>query len=203
MTRRAIGIAALLSMAIMVIVTWPSQYQLETALYRVNADETRTALVNGATVSVGDHLVLDVSATIPLYVYVFNEDSAGNGWGLFPLASQDHENPLLGGVVHTLPALEDRELTWTVDSANTVERIHILAYPERDERVEASFAALPEAQLAATGFEPRGVGRLSVHEPVPKVSAAAIIQLSRELTDDSEMRSGTWYRVIELDNPKK
>jgi len=203
MTRRAIGITALLAMATMIIVSWPSQYQLETVLYRVNADDTRTALVNGATVSVGDHLVLDVSATIPLYVYVFNEDSAGNGWGLFPLASQGHENPLLGGAVHTLPALKDRELTWTVDSANIVERIHILAYPERDERVEASFAALPEAQLAATVSEPRGVGRLSVREAVPKVSAAAIIQLSRELTDDTEMRSGTWYRVIELDNPKK
>ena len=202
MTRRAIGIAALLAMATMIIVSWPSQYQLETVLYRVNADDTRTALVNGATVSVGDHLVLDVSATIPLYVYVFNEDSVGNGWGLFPLASLGHENPLLGGAVHTLPALEDRELTWMVDSANIVKRIHILAYPERDERVETSFAALPEAQLAATGFEPRGVGRLSVHEAVPKVSAAAIIQLSRELTDDTEMRSGTWYRVIELDDPK-
>jgi tRNA A-37 threonylcarbamoyl transferase component Bud32 len=198
--RRIAGVLSILLLAIMVIVQWPAQYQLDTTLYRVNADNTRIQLVDGAAVSVGDRLVLEVTTTVPMYVYVFNEDSLGNAWGLFPLAAAGHENPLAADMTHLLPAEGDSALTWVVDSAGISERIHVLASPEPVAQVEQIYRSLPEARLAAPGFEPRGVGSVSAQPGLTKVSAAPMIQAAQELTDEAEIAIGVTYRVIELDN---
>jgi hypothetical protein len=197
--RRVIGLAAILALAAAVFVTWPSQYQFDVTLLRIGNDNSRTILETGSVVAVGDQLVLELTATRPLYVYVFNEDALGNAWGLFPLGPPDDGNPLAPGETHALPG---DDLSWTVDSAGIVDRIHILASPHFDERVAEQFAALPSARLVDAGFGSRGVGSVTRRDGSPKVSATAIIQLAQELAATGEMLSGVSYRVIELQNPK-
>jgi tRNA A-37 threonylcarbamoyl transferase component Bud32 len=199
--RRRIGIFAMLGLAIVTLFSWPTEYQLDTSLYRIDADGIRTGLETGATVTVGDDLVLELTSTVPIYVYVFNEDAVGNAWGLFPLESLAHRNPLAPGVAHALPGMGNRDLAWTVDSAGIVERIHIFASPEPEARIETRFADLPPAQLAS-GFDTRGVGSVTDRPQRPAVSAAAIVQLSRDLAGTAETTSGASYRVIELTNPE-
>lgn len=197
-TRRTAAIFAMLVFAALVVFHWPAQYQLEATLYRVGEDGSRSALAGGSTVAVGDNLVLQVSASIPMYVYVFNEDARGNAWGLFPLTALGESNPLAAGESHTLPGAG---LTWTVDSAGLVERIHILASPEPDERVEARFRALPQAILGGSGLSARGVGSVRRQEGVRTSSAAPMIQAAEELAGTAETVSGVTYEVIELRNP--
>jgi serine/threonine protein kinase len=195
--RRRIGVFAMLGLAVVTLFNWPTEFQLDTSLYRIDADGSRTRLESGATVGVGDDLVLELISTAPLYVYVFNEDAVGNAWGLFPLEALGHRNPLLPGVVHVLPDTGNRGIAWTVDSAGIFERIHILASPKPEARIETRFATLPTARLADE-FDTRGIGSITDRPQRPVVSAAAIIQLSRELSDTAETTSGTSYRVIEL-----
>jgi hypothetical protein len=94
----------------------------------------------------------------------------------------------------------NRDLAWTVDSVGVVERIHIFAGPEPDARIETRFADLPPARLAHD-FDKRGVGSITERPQRPTVSAAAIVQLSRDLAGTAETTSGASYRVIELTNP--
>lgn len=197
--RRVIGVAILLALAATVLVTSPSQYQLDVELKRLGEGDAFVALADGSTVSVGDDLVLELTSTIPLYVYVFNEDARGNAWGLYPLDAAVEPTPLAAGETHRLPG---DGLAWTVDSAGIVERIHILVSPGIEDEVVAQFAALPSARLTDTGFDARGIGGISRREESQAVSAAPMIQLSRELAEEGEMLSGVSYRVIELQNPE-
>lgn len=107
-----------------------------------------------------------------MYVYVFNEDSRGNVWGLFPLAAAGHELPLAAGVSHFLPATRESSLSWTVDSVGGIERIHVLASPEPMPDVEQRFSELPAASLRPAGFDSRGIGSLSRQPGQANVSAA-------------------------------
>lgn len=193
---------ALAAAALVVWLALPVDYQLDTRLYRLNADASRSELVNGSTVAVGDDLLLELTSSVPLYVYVFNEDATGNAWGLFPLAWAGHRNPLAADETHFLPSQGDGELAWTVDSAGVVERIHILASPEPVAEVEAAFAALPPARLATGALASRGVGSMGRREGASPMSAASLVQRSRQLAGSAEALSGVTYRVIELDNPE-
>jgi tRNA A-37 threonylcarbamoyl transferase component Bud32/sulfur transfer complex TusBCD TusB component (DsrH family) len=197
--RRVIGIVLLLALAATVLVTSPSQYQLDTRLLRLAENNVVVALEDGAVVTVGDNLVLELTATVPLYVYIFNEDTRGNAWGLYPLDMAGEAGPLSAGATHRLPG---KDLAWTVDTAGIIERIHILASPGFDEQVAGQFAALPPARLADAGFGTRGIGSISRRDEAQAVSARPMIQLSQELAEEGEMLSGVSYRVIELQNPE-
>ena len=179
-------LVAMLALAVLVIVVSPTQYQFDVTLLRLDADNSRSVLEDGSAVAVGDDLVLELSATAPLYVYVFNEDDLGIN-GVTDVFVRDNTTGDVTAV--------------SVDSAGIVERFPILASHHFDERVAEQFAALPPARLPDPGFAPRGIGRVSRRDDSPAVSATAMIQLSRELADTGETNSGVSYRVIELHNP--
>ena len=198
--RRAIGTLVIIALAVAAVLAWPTGYVVETTLTRVDTDNGRATLDNGDAVGVGDRLSLELTASAPLYVYVFNEDSRGNAFGLFPLESVGHELPLSAGVPHVLPATGDDNLAWTVDSIGGTERIHIVASPDPMPDVAARFAELPPAALGGTGFDSRGIGSLSRQASAPRVSAAALIQAAEALSGQAEADSGITYRIIELQN---
>ncbi len=183
--RRILGIGLILVMAAFVIMQWPSQYRFESDLYRVNPDQSWTGLADGATVGAGDSLVLEVTTTVPMYVFVFGEDVRGNAWGLFPLSDAGHANPLQANETHTLPAEGDNAPTWIITAAAELRRIHIVALPEE----------VPE-------FE-----RLNRELPVPgeaDISSAAVaplVRAARMLDEDADFAIGVTYRVIELHPP--
>jgi len=176
--RRLIGITVILVMTGVVLVTNQSQYHLETVLFKVNPDGSRTELEDGSGINDGDQLVMHVTSTSPLYIHVYSEDSQGDAHGLFPLASSGLKNPVPG---HNTYALPGDELTWTVHSAATFKIIHILASPEPDNRVDAAYAALPAPHLVDVA-----------------VAATPLIDLSREIAETAEMIKGASHRVIEL-----
>lgn len=183
--RRILGVSLILLMAVFVIMQWPSQYRFDNTLYRVDPDQGRTELVDGAAVSDGDRLVLEVTTTVPMYVFVFGEDARGNAWGLFPRGDIGHANPLRADETHTLPAEGDGAPTWVIDAALEIERLHVLAFPEKVPEFERLYDELPVPGEAA----------LSTAAVAPLVDAARI------LDEEADLAIGVTYRVIELGRP--
>jgi hypothetical protein len=181
--RRILGVTLILLLAVLVIMQWPSQYRFDNTLFRVNPDESRTELVDGATVLDGDRLVLEVTTTVPMYVYVFAEDDYGNAWGLFPQAGAGHSNLLRADESHTLPGDGDDASTWVISDATGLAKIHILAFPEEVAAVRLLYQALP------------GLGEANR----PVVAATPLVEASRILDEDDDLSIGVTYRVIEVE----
>lgn len=195
----AAGVAAAMALTWQLLppTSAPGKYHLDAQLLRVTgAQEER--LAPGAAVSVGDRLMLSLSADRPLYVWVFNEDDAGRSFGLFPLAQTEPGNPLDGATRHVLPgSYNGRSMAWVVDSRGGVERIHIIASPEAVADIEALYRLLPAATLGNPALAPRGVGSLS-GTAVSPVSATALLQAARSRSVEAEPRQGVWFHTIEL-----
>ena len=181
--RRILGVTLILLLAVLVIMQWPSQYRFDNTLFRVNPDESRTELIDGATVLDGDRLVLEVTTTVPMYVYVFAEDDHGNAWGLFPQAGVGHSNLLSAEQSHTLPGEGDDASTWVISDATGLAKIHILAFPEEVAAVRLLYQALP------------GLGEANR----PVVAATPLVEASRKLDEDDDLSIGVTYRVIEVE----
>ena len=60
-------------------------------------------LASGARVARGDRLSLQVTSSVPTYVYVVNEDDRGESYLLFPLPGLQAVNPLTAGTRHEIP----------------------------------------------------------------------------------------------------
>lgn len=180
--RRILGIGLILVLTVFVIMQWPSQYRFDNQLYRVNPDQSWSELADGAAVSVGDRLVLEVTTTVPMYVFVFGEDVRGNAWGLFPLSHAGHANPLRADETHTLPAEGDDAPAWVVTAAAELRRIHIVAFPEE----------VPEFERLNRGLPVPGEADISTATIAPLVEAA------RMLDEEADFAMGVTYRVIEL-----
>ena len=183
--RRILGITLILVMAAFVIMQWPSQYRFESDLYRVNPDQSWTRLADGAAVGAGDRLVLEVTTTVPMYVFVFGEDVRGNAWGLFPLYDAGHANPLRANETHTLPAEGDDAPTWVITAAAELRRIHIVAIPEE----------VPEFERLNRGLPVPGEADIS------SAAIAPLVRAARMLDEEAEFAIGVTYRVIELHPP--
>ena len=180
--RRILGVTLILILAALVIMQWPSQYRFDNTLYRINPDQSRTELVDGADIGSGDHLALEVTTTVSMYVYVFGEDERGDAYALFPRAEAGHANPLRSDETHTLPAEGVDAPNWVIDDATQIARIHVLAFPEEVPEFEALYRELP----------PLGsVGPL-------RSAAAPLIEAARILDEDAEFAIGVTYRIIEL-----
>ena len=176
--RRIAGIAIILTLAVLVILQWPSQYRVNSDWYLLGADDSRIAFAGGDALAVGDCLALDVSPTIPMFVYVFSEDSAGTARGLYPRAGANEENPLSPDEVHTLAATNTGSRCWRIASAE-LQRIHVLASPER----------IPEFRQLY----------FSVAQGTPGgVAAMPLIDAARRLDQKADIAIGVTYTVLEL-----
>jgi hypothetical protein len=184
--RRILGVTLILILAALVIMQWPSQYRFDNTLYRINPDQSRTELVDGADIGSGDQLALEVTTTVSMYVYVFGEDERGDAYGLFPQADAGHANPLRSDETHTLPAEGVDALNWVIGDATQIARIHVLAFPEEVPEFEALYHELPP---------------LGSVDPL-RTAAAPLIEAARILDEDAEFAIGVTYRVIELNRPQ-
>ena len=77
-------------------------YTVEGAFYKYSNGQ-RVRLAPGQRVAPGDRLGFQIKASIPVFVYVVNEDRPRRGVSSFPLPGQESSNPLSGGVAHELP----------------------------------------------------------------------------------------------------
>ena len=152
--RRIAGIMIILTLAVLVILQWPSQYQLETTAYVLGPGDERTALKSGDTLDAGDCFALDVTPTVPMFVYVFAEDAKGNVFGLFPREGSAAENPLAPEATHGLAAATDGARCWPIPGIGEFQRIHILSSAEPVPAFRAQYLAIPQRGPSDTAAQP-------------------------------------------------
>ena len=179
--RRIAGITIILALAVLVILQWPSQYRLETTLYRVGDDGSLTRLVAGEPIGRGECLALELETTVPMFVYVFSEDAAGKAVARYPQANSDAENPLAPDVLHNVAATRGDSRCWPVDRAGEFARLHILASPEPVPDFRALYLALPQAGISESFVKP-------------------LEELARELDESADAAIGVTYTILEFDN---
>lgn len=182
-------------------------YEITAAFYRAgpNGDQL---LQPGSPVAPGDQLFLKLEASVPLNVYVVNEDERGEAYLLFPLPGHRLTNPLPARESVSLP----RGVPWIVTTAGGREHFLVFASPDRLESFEPAFAALPSprenapvaARLQATTIERlRGVGGLAPDASRQKAGAGLSRLFTTPLTNARESARGLWVRQITLDNPAR
>jgi len=182
-----------------------SDYQIDTALYRVRGDSERR-LRSGDRVAPDDELFVRLRVSVPAYVYIVNEDDHGESYLEFPLPGQSVTNPLPAGKTNRIPG----DFNWQVSSAGGREHFIIFASPERQPVFEQMFAALPHPEFGRT-VRPmplpdeairrlRGVGGLTAKPPQGNTARLAPL-FSTPLGETEETARGLWVRQLTLDNP--
>jgi eukaryotic-like serine/threonine-protein kinase len=190
----------------------PGPYRIESAFYR-EGNGLVERLKLGARLAPGDALSLQVQTSIPMYVYVVNEDERGNSFLLFPLPGQSLQNPLPAGQRHRLPAMQNGELiSWQVTSAGQREHFLIVASPERSATFDELFATLPQPVMG----RPPELARLSNDAILTLRSVGGLIpspakvdrqlrllpEFSTPLTEGEEPGQGVWIRHATFVNPR-
>jgi len=131
-----------------------------------------------ATLTVGDRLRLTLRSSRDVYVYVLNEDAAGNATVLFPLGSEA-PHAQKGNATLRLPGGEGSTLAWevTADSA-------------REEFVVISSLTALDPELAAwkhlqAADDTRAVGAI-VNMPAPQIQGEHLRRILATLSRDRE-----------------
>ena len=191
----------------------PDAYRIEAALYREH-DGVEERLQPGGRVNPGDTLSLQIRASVPIHLYVVNEDEHGESYLLFPMAGQSVANPLPAEQRHRVPGVQDGEqISWQVTSPGEREHFLIFANPQPPSPAfERMFAALPRptagrpvsrrlssAQLRVL----RGVGGLSSAPARSDQPLRLAEDFATPLTGSEEAVRGVWVRQITLANPVK
>jgi hypothetical protein len=165
-------------------------------------------LANDERVRPGDDILLTLRASTPVYVYVYNEDAAGQKYALYPLREEDYGVPLDPGRTHRLPGIVDgEERSWEVSSRGTRENFIVAAGPERNLELEAWLRTLakPSRSTPVAGLEApgtlRGVGSMSARAPRPGVTTPSPLVDLRPLGTGPETITGLWARRLTLSNP--
>src|SRR5262249_41274997 len=186
----------------------PTSYEIDAAFYRVgqNGEERLTP---GGRVGPGDELFLKFQATVPVNLYVVNEDEKGDSLLEFPLPGEGHVNPIQPGQPITVPGTTTH---WQVTPTGGREHFLVFASPDRVEPLEQAFAQLPAPKenapvdppsLPAASIERlRAVGGLKTTEP-PKQNAGARLSalFTKPLTNARERVQGLWVRQLTVENP--
>jgi hypothetical protein len=188
-------------------------YRIEAAFYR-EADGRKIRLEPGARVAPRDRISLQVTSSVPTYLFVVNEDDKGAGYLLFPLKGHPLSNPLPPATRHDLPGVVAGErLAWEVSTAGGREHFLLFASPEPPSpALQRIFASLPQPSVGGTpvpapvspdlAVELRGVGGL-VKSPVPSEASALTRDFTVALSNIEETVRGAWVRQLTLENPAK
>jgi len=231
-TKTAIGLSlALGAVLIYVITQWPpvskvnpepvnppvpaiapsaDSYTIDAALYK-SARTGPMRLAPGDRIAPGDEIGVTISGSMPLYVYVVNEDEHGERYLLFP--SGGTGNPLAAGEHHELPGRHESGAWWTVTSAGGREHFVLVASPVRKEGIERAIEHLPRPVEHAKVSPPRlssdlfrqlrGVGGVEPERPTTESSASVqfLFSIASPLQTAPESVHGVWIRQIALENP--
>lgn len=184
-------------------------YEIDAAFYRVGRDGEEQ-LASGASLAPGDELFLKFQASVPINLYVVNEDDNGESFLEFPIRGQRQTNPIQAGQQVTLPGTTTR---WRVTTAGGREHFLVFASPDRLESFEQAFAALPSPQenapVVTARLEPkaieqlRSVGGLTQDASKQNPGTGLWRLFTTPLTNARERTSGLWVRQITLDNPAR
>lgn len=162
------------------------------------------ALAGGALIRPGDRLYCTVSSPEPLFVYVLNEDQAGQAFALFPLPGFDLANPLPPGQLHRLPGRRDgMAQDWVVTSSGGRETVLLVGAREPIPSLEREMASWRQASSGRpverdTGGSTavRGIGGLGARPPV--VSRRGRLAAVAADLSDLEGRGQVWLQEFVL-----
>jgi len=171
---------------------WPCSEIIETHLfahffdvkyfYRDGGEGALRELKNGATLYSGDHYKIEFETKQKSYVYIFQLDSSGRVFKLFPMDNFNGKNigqtnPVMANVRYTLPK---PDMAFILDEQTGQETIYFVAFPEPRPELEKHYAALEfartqnktaEADLLqkqlVREFKKRGLGGV-VEDPDPQ-----------------------------------
>ncbi len=188
--RRVLAVAVSLVVAGLAALAWhqsrPGPIDLVASLIRSDREQD-VRLETGDRVRGGQSLVLEVEGDRPLWVYVFNEDDAGNMICLFPLDDHRPRNPVPPGERHRLPGLgppDGTQTTWELNDEGSAEFFLMVASTEPVHEVEALRAVVgtPSASTEPAPFlrpdDLRGVER-RLREQTVRARAAVDFEGSR------------------------
>jgi hypothetical protein len=181
-------------------------YDIEAAFFRAGRS-AEERLRPDVRVSPGDELFLKFQASVPLHVYVVNEDEKGAALLLFPMAGDRLVNPLPAGQ----PVIVPESTRWQIDSPGEQEHFLIFASPEPLDSLQEEFKKLPTPRLgapvrtaplsASTVDRLRSVGGLTPAPAAPNSRARLSPLFTRPLTDAREQARGLWVRQLTVANP--
>jgi hypothetical protein len=181
-------------------------YRVEASMHRRDGDGTHR-LQHGERLSPGDRLFLRVNASVPVYMYVVNEDDAGSSNLLFPLPGSSKEP--LPASPNTLPGFRgSEEVFWQVTTPGKREYFVLFASPKPLNDVEQMVEAMPpprfdapiQTHLPLTPGLLRGLrsvgGLVGANSSLARLSD----QYKTPLTEQAEDVTGVWVRQIVFDN---
>lgn len=172
-----IGVAACAAaVAVSTVLAWPHLFPpawtSTIQVLRVDADGN-VPLDANATLRVGDRIRLLASSTRETYLYVLNEDAAGNATVLFPLGDATH-NPLHAGVQLQLPG-----------GTGSAQAYEVTADSAREEfLVVASLAPLSDLEDELHDWRHAATGK-----PDPTRGVATIVNVSAPLLRGAHLRT--------------
>ncbi|MCB1919655.1 MAG: protein kinase [Candidatus Competibacteraceae bacterium] len=106
-------------------------------------------LLNGGVMRSGDYYQIHFTPKQHGYVYIFQIDSSGGVYRLFPADSSNpsqmaaNANPVQAGVTYFMPAQDE---AFQLDDQIGQEQIHALAFHNRNAELEDEYTALAEAR---------------------------------------------------------
>jgi len=188
-----------------------ASYTVGGAFYKYSSGR-RVRLAQGDRVTPGDGLGFQIEASIPVFVYVVNEDDRGEAYLLFPLPGQESSNPLSAGIAHELPGGHDgQEVHWQITSAGGREHFVIFVSPSHMAVFDGLLKSLPPPTVgrAVTGTRLldltvsrlRGVGGLTSQPSAKASSAHYLFQGVDPLSTNTDTARGVWSRQLTLENP--
>jgi hypothetical protein len=142
----------------------PQAWDANVQFLRVES-EGNVELAPNSSLRVGDHLRMSLRTSRDAYVYVLNEDAAGNATVLFPADADVTRKPLRGGTTLLLPGGKDAKLAWEVTADSSREEFIVVASTSPQPELDRELAEWQRAHAADT--DTRAVGSVvNVAAPV-------------------------------------
>jgi len=123
------------------------------------------ALRNNGIIRTDDNLKFRAWSSKPVYLYVFNIDSAGNVHVMFPNAQINYVNPLGGKRLYYFP--ENKDLAFRVDEITGSEEFVFMVFRRHSAAMERLIRRIKKGKLKKAGFfknelvlRTRGVGQI-------------------------------------------
>jgi hypothetical protein len=180
----ALGTACVALLAVAALLAWPrlSPPAWNSALQFMRVEPSgNVEMAADSTLRVGDRLRLNLLSSRDAYVYVLNEDDAGNATVLFPSAATGARNPLQHGVTLQLPGGSDSTLAWEVTADSTREEFVVVAALQPLAAMDAELAGWRHA--VDTNADTRTVGAI-VSMPAPLMRGEHLRHILAELARD-------------------
>lgn len=156
----ALAAACIALFAVAALWLWPKPAPVwdSTVKFLRVADTGDVELAANSTLRVGDRLRLQLRSTRDTYVYVLNEDAAGNATVLFPQVGANLRNPQRGGDTLQLPGGVGSSLAWQVTADSSREEFVVVAALQPLPQLDRALADWQHAHVAAD--DTRAVGAI-------------------------------------------